>query len=148
MRKYEAKLVIYELRVGRRIPEFNYCDLVRTEEYIEKGDSNSAATCLRLAVHWVPRIDYMAIEKKIKVIAKALYSDFVAERNIDSSIRKIPVEELALPTRTRSALRNFNVDNVGDIFDADQQIGLKKIPKLGKKGIQLIKSKLEELGIN
>ncbi len=148
MRKYEAKLVIYELRLGRRIPEFNYCDLVRTEEYIEKGDSNSAATCLSLAVHWVPRIDYMAIEKKIKVIWKALYSDFVAERNIDSSIRKIPVEELALPTRTRSALRNFNVDNVGDIFDADQQIGLKKIPKLGKKGIQLIKSKLEELGIN
>ena len=40
MRKYEAKLVIYELRLGRRIPEFNYCDLVRTEEYIEKGDSS------------------------------------------------------------------------------------------------------------
>lgn len=148
MRKYEAKLAIYELRLGRRIPEFNYCDLVRTEEYIEKGDSNSAEACLRLAVHWVPRIDYMAIEKKIKVIGKALYSDFVAERNIDSSIRKIPVEELALPTRTRSALRNFYVDNVGDILDADQQIGLKKIPKLGKKGIQFIKSKLEELGIN
>ena len=75
--------------------------------------------------------------------------DIMAEPNTEPNVRtleKMPIEELELSVRSFNCLKRANINTVGDLINKSEN-DMMNVRNLGRKSLEEIKVKLEELGL-
>ena len=75
--------------------------------------------------------------------------DIMAEPNTEPNVRtleKMPIEELELSVRSFNCLKRANINTVGDLINKSEN-DMMNVRNLGRKSLEEIKVKLDELGL-